>query len=130
MAKIHPLILFTVGLAVLLTTVFYFQLFYLQKEDLLLSYTAFLSAYVVNFSLAAIITAFLYLLREKQAQNLGFIFMGSSFVKFAVFFVFFYPIYNVDGDVAKFEFAQFFIPYAISLTVETGFLIKILNEMD
>jgi hypothetical protein len=56
--------------------------------------------------------------------------MGSSFLKFAVFFIGFYPFYSQDDVVSSTEFAQFFVPYAISLTIETIFLIRVVNEMD
>jgi len=95
----------------------------LDSSQLYLSYT-------VNFLLALAITITLYILRTKQAHNLGFIFMGGSLFKFLIFFLIFYPQYTLDGEISKMEFGLFFIPYAISLTVETTFLIRILNQMN
>lgn len=95
----------------------------LDSSQLYLSYT-------VNFLLALAITTTLYILRTKQAHNLGFIFMGGSLFKFLIFFLIFYPQYTLDGEISKMEFGLFFIPYAISLTVETTFLIRILNQMN
>lgn len=130
MKRVSPLISFTLLLLFLLGISFFIQFNLTQKYIVDLSAYELLLPYLANFLLAFTITVILYRLREKQAHNLGFIFMGSSFVKFAVFFIGFYPFYNVDGDVSKIEFAQFFVPYAVSLTVETIFLIKILNQMD
>ena len=55
--------------------------------------------------------------------------MGGSFLKFAVFFVVFYPSYKADGDIQKVEFAAFFVPYVLALIVETYFASKMLNQM-
>jgi len=130
MAKIHPLIIFTGLLVVLLAGSFFAHEFYLNSIKYVFQPSDLLFPYIVNFVLALGITIVLYTLRIKQAHNLGFIFMGSSFLKFAVFFIVFYPMYKQDGDASRLEFAQFFVPYAISLTVETVFLIRILNKMD
>lgn len=86
--------------------------------------------YIVNFILALVITVTLYLLREKQANSLGFIFMASSFLKFLVFVLVFTPLYQEDGVLSPIEFGWFFVPYAIALIIETSFLVKILNQMD
>ena len=125
-----PLLVFIISLILLLTLSF--GLHFLVLEYLQRSFTTYdlFYPYSVNFLLASIITIGLYLLRVKQAANLGFIFMGSSFFKFIVFFLVFYPIYNIDGELSPIEFGWFFIPYAISLTFETIFLVRILNEMD
>ena len=40
----------------------------------------------------------------------------------------FYPTYNADGDADKIEFLAFFVPYALSLILETYTLVKILNK--
>jgi len=130
MEKIHPLIIFTGLLVVLLTGSFFAHQTYLRSVDYTFTSSFLFFPYLVNFILAVSITIILYALRVKQAHNLGFIFMGSSFVKFAVFFIVFFPMYKQDGDASRIEIAQFFIPYAISLTVETVFLIRILNKMD
>lgn len=130
MSKLPPLVVFTGLLVIALSIAFVIHIFLIDHTEMTMSYEGLVAPYVANFILAGIITVLLYVLRVNQAHNLGFIFMGSSFVKFAVFFMVFYPVYKSDGDVSKIEFAQFFVPYAISLTVETLFLIKILNEMD
>jgi cytochrome bd-type quinol oxidase subunit 2 len=84
-------------------------------------------AYVVNGLLAVVIFLTLFLLRKKYRDQLGFLFMAGSFLKFGVFFVFFYPNYVSDNDITKLEFLAFFTPYVYSLFVETLALIKLLN---
>ena len=56
--------------------------------------------------------------------------MGGSFLKFIFFFIIFYPEYSADDDMNKVEFSAFFVPYAISLIVETVFMAKMLKKMD
>ena len=84
-------------------------------------------AYVINGLLAVVIFLTLFLLRKKYRDQLGFLFMAGSFLKFGVFFIFFYPNYVSDNDITKLEFLAFFTPYAYSLLVETLTLIKLLN---
>lgn len=125
-----PLLVFVISLVLLLTLAFSVHYLVLNYLDITFtSYDLFLP-YCTNFLMATGITVSLYLLRTKQAANLGFIFMGSSFFKFIVFLLIFHPIYNLDEQLSPVEFGWFFIPYAISLTFETFFLVQILNEMD
>ena len=86
-------------------------------------------SYVVNFMLAAIIFTALYKLREKQKDNLGFLFIAGSFLKFIVFFLLFYPAYKLDGEMSTLEFSSFFVPYLICLVLETFSLSKLLNKL-
>lgn len=86
-------------------------------------------AYVVNVLLAIGIVGFLYSIREKQKNNLGFIFMAGSFLKFLLFFLLFYPSFKADGDMSRLEFASFFVPYMICLVLETVSLSKMLKKL-
>lgn len=85
-------------------------------------------SYIVNVLLAQLIFVVLDVLKNKKSNALGFVFMGGSLIKFAAFFVLFYPTYNADGDADKIEFLAFFVPYALSLILETYTLVKILNK--
>lgn len=86
-----------------------------------------LSSYVVNAVLAAGIFMVLYMLRQKLKNQLGFLFMGGSLLKFAVFFWLFYPNYIRDGKVNGLEFAAFFVPYSTALVLETYFATELLK---
>jgi len=125
----RPLLLFAGALTLVLSIVFtlHYGFFAYQKIDI--SFTDLFFPYLANYLLATAITTTLYLVRIKFATSLGFIFMASSFLKFTLYLVVFNPIYNLDGDVTPLEFGLFFIPYAISLTVETTFLVRVLNRM-
>tara|TARA_R110000850_G_scaffold9219_6_gene34172 strand:+ start:1029 stop:1421 length:393 start_codon:yes stop_codon:yes gene_type:complete len=87
-------------------------------------------AYLANTITALIITLGLLNAPERFRNSLGFLFMGGSFLKFAVFFIFFYPAYKEDGEIGKQEFSTFFIPYAVCLFFETKALIHRLSQLD
>ncbi|MCO6500767.1 MAG: hypothetical protein J5I47_10370 [Vicingus serpentipes] len=87
-----------------------------------------IGAYVANYALAIVIFGSLVLLKKKFSDSLGFIFMGGSILKFACFFIFFYPSYKLDGKISPLEFSAFFIPYTICLITEVIFLIKLLKD--
>lgn len=85
-------------------------------------------AYTLNYIIAAGIFFAMIYFKDILKGSLGFLFMGSSGVKFLVFFIFFYPEYNLDEITSKTEFSAFFIPYAICLFVEVFYLVRILNK--
>ncbi|NQZ43214.1 MAG: hypothetical protein HRT65_02810 [Flavobacteriaceae bacterium] len=87
-------------------------------------------SYGVNFMLAVVIYAALYRFRLKLKNQIGFLFMAGSFLKFALFFLIFYPVYKADGVMQRSEFAAFFIPYAVSLVLETYFTSKMLQDLE
>jgi len=87
-----------------------------------------LLSYLLNFLLAAVIFLALFGLRRKYKNQIGFLYMGGSLLKFLVFFIVFYPAYLDDGLMKKSEFAAFFIPYIFCLILETVYTAKILQK--
>ena len=110
-----------------LLLIFYIHTYILESKNLPMYDAKIALAYIVNGALAIVIFLVLFFLREKQRDQLGFLFMFGSFLKFAAFFVFFYPSYTSDGKTTKLEFMAFFIPYIYALIIETLALIKLLN---
>lgn len=102
--------------------------FLLTQQNLLTENLLLFEAYAINWILAFCIFLVINFLKERKSNYLGFIFMGSSGLKFAFFFVMFYPTYKADLDLDKLEFTSFFVPYALALILETTSLIKILNK--
>lgn len=102
----------------------------LHYFDLPLFQNRIILAYILNFIIAAIIIGGLYVVREKQKDNLASLFMIGSLLKFALFFIVFYPLYTSDGEMTKLEFFTFFIPYISSLILETLALIRLLEYLD
>ena len=115
-------------LLLLLAPALALHLWILDNSGLPMFDNLILPAYLVNFLLAALIYAALFLLQHKYAAQMGFLYMAGSFLKFAAFFIFFYPGYKSDGEVTGLEFAAFFTPYAISLIIETLAVIKFLKK--
>ena len=86
------------------------------------------SSYIINYSLALIIYATLFLLKKKYEHILGFIFMGGSFLKFGIYFLLFYPVFKQNGTIETLEATSFLTPYISCLIIETFYLIKLLNS--
>lgn len=87
-------------------------------------------SYLVNFGLAFAIVSFLFNYRKKMRQQIGFLFIAGSLLKFAVFFAVFYPSFKADGQIGRPEFASFFVPYLLALFLETLFTAKLLKELE
>ncbi len=87
-------------------------------------------SYSINILLACGVIVLLFLLKKRLRDQLGFIFMFASMLKFVFFFILFYPEYNADGDLTRSEFLTFFIPYVVCLIVESVILSKFLNSLD
>ncbi len=119
---------FVLILLLSLSIAFLIHLTLLHFNELPLFEHKIIAAYVVNFILALVIYLILFYSKEKYSAQLGFIYMGGSFIKFIVFFLVFYPYYKSDGKMEMLEFAAFFTPYAICLIIETLGVIKILNK--
>ncbi len=124
----NPVISFCLKLFVGLSLVFGIHLFVLNSLKVPLFNNLIVAAYIVNNVLAFVIYMILYKLRIKHEHILGFVFMGGSFLKFAIFFIFFHPVYREDGIIFKLESTSFLIPYLFSLIVETYFLVILLNK--
>jgi hypothetical protein len=120
-----------IGLTVLiLGTAFGFHLLILYLNGFPLFNHLIILAYLVNALLAIVIVVVLYAFRIKLKNQLGFLFMAGSLIKFAVFFIIFHPNYRSDGDISNMEFLTFFTPYVLSLILETYTLSKLLNKLD
>ncbi|MGB5395022.1 MAG: DUF6168 family protein [Lutimonas sp.] len=119
---------FAFVLSISLFFVFFVHTSVLFQLDLPIFDHLILWSYLINFFLALIIYASLFHYRKKYHDQLGFLYMFGSLLKFAVFFIFFYPVYKADQQLETIEFTTFFIPYLICLILETTGLIKILKN--
>ncbi|EDP69569.1 hypothetical protein FBALC1_00405 [Flavobacteriales bacterium ALC-1] len=121
---------FSSKLILVLTIVFGLHIAALYALELPLFEHKIVLAYIVNALLAILIFAFLHKMKEKYKEQLGFLFIGGSLLKFVAFFIFFYESYKADGSISKLEFAAFFTPYILCLIIETLSLAKWLNKLD
>ena len=129
MPKKHPIVLFSIILLSLLACAFFVHITILKAKELPEYDNLIVLSYCTNGFLAAAIYVLLFTFRERLKHQIGFLFMVGSFLKFVFFFILFYPVYNEDGEINKLEFAAFFVPYAISLVIETIFMAKMLKNL-
>lgn len=121
------LFLFCMQLSIILLISYLLQhMFYIKMHVKVINLQLILS-YIINGSLSVFIFSTMVLLKGKYKDQLGFIYLIGSFIKYTVFFVVLYPIYKEDGTVSKIEFSIFFVPYIVSLTYKIIALVKILN---
>ena len=78
-----------------------------------------LLCYGLNYLLATLIFFGVLVTHKKNTMLVGFVFMGGSVLKFAVFFLLIYPNFKDDGIVGHDELSLFFVPYLISLFAMT-----------
>jgi hypothetical protein len=86
-------------------------------------------AYVLNASFVIVFFLFIDIFKEKYKDQIGFVFMASSLLKFIAFFIIIYPTYNQDRIISKDEIITFFVPYTLCLIYESVVVSKILNNL-
>lgn len=106
------------------------HLFFLKYLDFPVFADKIILAYLVNTGLAILVFLMLYVFRKKFKNQLGFLFLGGSMLRFMLFFLMFYDSYKLDGEISKTEFFAFFIPYVLTLTIEVFSLSKWLNKIE
>ena len=84
--------------------------------------------YAINASIASFVYWTVFLLRNNSKGYLGYYFLLGTFIKFLSFFIFVLPIFKEDNIVSRTEFFTFFIPYFLSLMLETKSLISLVNS--
>jgi hypothetical protein len=123
-----PLSKYLVFLLVLL--VFYLgQLILFKKLHINIAQRQTTIAYLINITVVILFFLFVDFFKNKFKNQIGFGFMLSGLLKFVLFFIFLYPVFNKDSVFSKQEMFAFFIPYSISLIYETLVVSKILNNL-
>ncbi len=125
----NPLIRFFILLTSFVIVVFGIHVLFLNLNSLPIFNNKIIFAYLLNYLLALGVYLLLYTLRVKLKTQLGFLFMAGSFLKFILFFLFFYSSYKADGSINSLEFSAFFIPYILCLVIETFSLVNLLNNL-
>lgn len=87
-----------------------------------------LRVYFLNAVAAVFVYWLALVFRSKHQEYTGFYFLSGTVLKFFIFFAFALPEFKQDNVVSKAEFFSFFIPYLISLIVETVSLIFLLSN--
>lgn len=130
MVNNKPIFRFLAILVFILLIAFLLHTYILQSQGFPKFADRIVLSYIINFVVASIIYVGLFYFRNRIKTQIGFLFMAGSFLKFILFFVFFYPSYKADGNMATSEFAAFFVPYLICLALETIFTAKMLQKME
>jgi len=125
MAK--KIILFSIRLVISVSIVFCIHIALLKHFGYAPYSNMIIEGYYANVILAIVIYSSLSFLKKKYNDQLGFLFMAGSFLKFGVFFIFFSPVLKADGEISRLEFLSFFVPYLVCLAAETLGIIRILN---
>ncbi len=112
------------------TLVFFVHLFVNNLFIESITVNQLIYSYVVNVILACGVIILLFAFRKKLKDQLGFIFMAASMLKFVFFFFLFFPQYKADGILTRLEFLTFFIPYVVCLVTESIILSNFLNRLD
>lgn len=115
--------------ALILVVSFFIQHSFLKQIAVPLTNSKLIEAYLIN---GIIVFSFLLLVKfklQKIKNNIGFIFIAFSFLKFIFFYILINPTYKEDSVTTVTEFTSFFIPYFICTTIEIVFLSKLLNEL-
>ncbi|MEQ9188593.1 MAG: DUF6168 family protein [Cryomorphaceae bacterium] len=84
--------------------------------------------YLMNAVIGLCVGALVLYLSQARPDITGFTFMGGSLLKFAVFFVAFFPALSEEESARKSQFVAFFIPYALAMIIEVCYLIRRLNK--
>lgn len=120
---------FCIKISLILAVTFGAHLLLLNQFDKPLFDNKIVLSYIVNALMAIFIFMALYKLKDQFKEQLGFLFLAGSILKFVVFFLLFYGAYKADGTISKLEFAAFFVPYILCLVIETYSLSKWLNKL-
>lgn len=115
-------------LLLILIGVFGVHLLSLNSFNLPLFANQIWMAYILNYIMAGIVLFLVQRNLKAQSAQTGFIFLAGSTLKFAVFFLVFYPSYKADGAMETIEFITFFVPYVTCLITEVIYLSKQLNN--
>lgn len=126
--KNNRFVAFSIKLVIVLSVVFGAHILILKYLELPLFDNKIVLSYMLNAVLAILIFGLLFKYKEKVKNNVGFLFLAGSFLKFIAFFILIYPSFKADGETSKLEFAAFFVPYLICLFVETTSLVSWLNS--
>ncbi len=118
---IKKILRFVVLLAVVLLVAFLLHSYFYKTYKTVLK-----ASYLGNFLMTVFVFTLLNVASKRLFNQLGFLFLGGTFLKFILFFTVLKPYFNTveNQNVA---FVLFFIPYTIASVLEVIYLIKLLN---
>tara|TARA_B100001778_G_C18145561_1_gene431478 strand:+ start:180 stop:572 length:393 start_codon:yes stop_codon:yes gene_type:complete len=93
-------------------------------------YNAFLltESYIYNALIACVVVTLVVLFQKRHKDYIAFYFFLGTTIKFLVFFMVVYPQYKKDGDqLENVLLIAFFLPYFLTLVIETTALVYLIN---
>ncbi len=84
--------------------------------------------YLFNALIAIFVIWLSVLFRKKHKDYIAFYFFGGTIVKLLLFFVLIFPLHKQENNVSRLAFLSFFVPYLLTLIVETISLVRLLNK--
>ena len=93
-------------------------------------YNAFLltESYLYNALIACVVVTLVVLFQKRHKDYIAFYFFLGTTIKFLVFFMVVYPQYKKDGDqLENVLLIAFFLPYFLTLVIETTALVYLIN---
>ena len=93
-------------------------------------YNAFLltESYLYNALIACVVVTLVVLFQKRHKDYIAFYFFLGTTIKFLVFFTVVYPQYKKDGgQLENVLLIAFFLPYFLTLIIETTALVYLIN---
>lgn len=121
---------FMMLLSALLLVSFIVHYLILQNALAVLEPKLLIATYLALFVLTILIVGAIQKLQKNYFNQVGFLFLVGSMIKFALYFVILKPFYQHFELSKSNAFLVFFIPYLISLISEAVYVSKLLNSSD
>jgi len=80
------------------------------------------------FLCSIVILLILIQVKAKNIDNVGYTFLLVTFIKMALSYAVLYPILHSGNINARIEKINFFVIFALFLTIETAITIRLLNQ--
>ena len=110
-------------LLIILTPTYFVHQHYYFADNLI-------TLYLSNGFIAVLVVGSAFLFRKKHKDYIAFYFFGGTIIKLLLFFVLIFPLYKLDNDISRTEFLSFFVPYLLTLLIETISLVRLLNMVN
>lgn len=79
-------------------------------------------------SCSTIIICILIQIKNKNIDHVGFAYLGLTLIKMGVSYILLHPILQTQNPNIRFEKLNFFLIFALFLTIETIVAVRILNN--
>jgi len=122
------MLMFAITITVLVSALFLVHVFVLDSyfPDYVIS--KILVSYSLSLTLSVLSFLVLILGSRKLTENLGFIFMWTSFVKFGVYLFVFKFLFVLDSDPRGVDLSMLLVPYLSTLFFEVYFMTRLLKD--